>query len=415
MALVWPAPKALEGAKSKNRAIFKIEPVGKIEAREKIRELQQRINGARTKSLTDAELRELAQQLEELKATVLLEDSQLQAAGRWASKGAGLALTLESRVVALGSAGRLLAGALAGDEKAEAVEGLWRHKGLAVARLGGHLAAPEADALVLIKAVDAALKVKPQVVVLEEQASGSAAWPAVFHALLRSEGLSGFGGAIVVCCQDETFAARRLCSHRWFSPAEGVLIEEAMTGRQLELVEDVLQTLKAAQAAEDSAGKKKGGRRSGPSASEALEALVEEARALADFQFEGDLLASCKKEKWTLTFLVEVTLDGSRAFRGFMCHRILPAPRAEFYIERISVPKQCRGKGYARDFLRWAEEEARRLPASVCSKVSCHALDTVVSFYEKMGFVVATCPEKKEVCDEDPQTFMECCLVRQVD
>lgn len=365
--MVWPAPKALDGVKSKKRAIFKVEAAGK--------------------------------------------DSP-GANASWASKGAGLQLSLESRVVALGAAGRIMAGALAGDENAKAVAGLWCNKGLTVARLGGYLAAPDANAQVLAEAVAAALKGRPQIVVLEEEAGGSSAWPGVFHALLRSEGLSGFGGAIVVCCQDETFAVRRLCLHRWFSPTEGVLMEEAFSGRQLEVVEDALVTLKAAQAAEDNAGRKKGGRKGGQSASEELEGLLEEARALAEFQFEGDLVDSCKKEKWILTLLVEVTSEGSRSFRGFMCHKMLPAPRGELYIERLAVPKPCRGKGFARDFLKWAEEEACRFPKEVCSKVSCHALDTVVPFYEKLGFVVAAAPEKKEACDEDPQTFMERCLVR---
>lgn len=351
---VWPTPKPIDGLKSKRRVIFKVEPMS----------------------------------------------SDVQESTRpWRTSAPGLTLSLESRVAALGDAGRAAVVALLGEVSQKALPGAWHHGGLVVAQLGPHLAGPTADATAHQEAVYEALRCRPQVVVLEEAlASGSVSWLEIFHGLLRSDGLHNFGGAVVVLCDDETFAMRRLCSQRWYGTAQNSSVQQQdISGRNFEIWEDVLSATKAAIECERSGG---GGRRKGrgkPSASDTLRALLEEAKAQHEYWFEEDLSSCACKDGWIVTVLAEVDPDGStRIFRGYLCYKLLSTPRSEFYIERIAVTKAMRRRGLATKLMRWVEEEASRLPQELCSVITCSALDNVVTFYEKLGFRPAECQQLRD-------------------
>eukprot|EP00443_Scrippsiella_acuminata_P004619 CAMPEP_0115352828 /NCGR_PEP_ID=MMETSP0270-20121206/97712_1 /TAXON_ID=71861 /ORGANISM="Scrippsiella trochoidea, Strain CCMP3099" /LENGTH=304 /DNA_ID=CAMNT_0002775023 /DNA_START=108 /DNA_END=1022 /DNA_ORIENTATION=+ len=237
--------------------------------------------------------------------------------------------------------------------------------------------------------------------------SGDASWAAAFGGLLRSEALRGFGGAVVVCCEEETFAVRRACSQRWVAVG-GVLKQQDVLGRNFEVIEDVLGKVAGSEAASaGKAGKKRGGKQA---AEDDWEALLEEARAISEYCFEEDVVAQARKESWFVSLLVESATDGTRSVRGYICHKMLPAPRSELYIERLAVSQRTRGKGYARQLMQWVLEEAARLPPEVCTSLTCSALDTAVPFYSKFGFEATACPEPKAKDEEDdPQTWMALC------
>jgi len=352
----WPVPRALEGVKSKKRAIVKVDG--------------------------DA------------------------SAGEAVLHAAGLALTLESRVAAVGAAGRAAAAWLgAADAPGGAV---WTHRGLAVAHLGPHLAGAGAEVAEHFAAVSRALAARPQVVLLDEAlGAGSAAWVGAFRLLLRQEGLQGFGGAVVVCCETETFATRRVCSEKWIVDAGKVRREEAPT-QSLQIVEDAFGVGSAATAGEDGPGAGRGGgrRRGRQQAQDDGPALLDEARELSEYIFEEDLADCALQQGWTVTLLAEAQQDGTRALCGYLCYRMIPAPRAEMHIERLAVAQRTRGRGHARQLMQWALEEAARLPPDVCSSLTCSAFDKVVPFYARFGFEVAPRPDAKAQDDEEPQTWM---------
>jgi hypothetical protein len=216
--------------------------------------------------------------------------------GEQVASVSGVVLTLESRVAALAEAGRAVVSLLL-HESEPASGGTWEQKGLNVVHLGPHLA--KTDGAVAptsedhLAAIERALRSKPHVVVLEEACSvGGAAWAQTFRNLLQSEGLQGFRGALVVCAREETFAVQRVCEERWSLAAESAMQQQAITGKQFEILEDVMTAYQAARSAEAEGNSKKrggkGGRRSADdrqSAAKAdeLTALVEEARTLSEY------------------------------------------------------------------------------------------------------------------------------------
>jgi hypothetical protein len=366
-ASTWPVPAALEGAKSRKRAIFKTDEV-KLKSGDKVI------------SIT------------------------------------GLSLSLESRVAALGTAGRDVLSLLLREEEPECGE-TWEHKGLSVVHLGPHLAKEDAASPTVqdhMAAMERALRGKPQIIVLEEAcAQGGAAWACTFRNLLRSEGLASFKGAVVVCAHEETIAVRKVCEERWALIGESSVRQEAITGKQLDVLEDVMSAHNAARAleAESTGGKRgKAQKRSSDDRSKADEiaALLDEARALSEYCFEEDEFAA----DWTVTLLTEATQDGVKSLRGFICYKMYKTADGEpyVYIARMAVPKKCRKCGYAGKLMRWLLSEKARLPASECSKITCSALQSAAPFYAKFGFQVATAPAWKaeeEEDPEDPQTWME--------
>jgi len=360
----WPTPKPLEGVKSKKRAIFKAD-------------------GAEVSVAAGDEV---------VDGVPLV----------------GMSLSLESRVAALGAGGRAAVELLLGDSGD--APGIFRQRGLVVTRLSPELAGAGADAEEHLAAVAEALRRdRPQLVVVDESLAGGApGWAPAFGRLIRGEELKGFGGGVVLCCEEETFAIRRACTERWVHGGGKVRQEDGGNATGLQVIEDALLAAKdaAARGSADAGTKKRGKQRGGADADDELQALVEEAKSLSEFMFEENLVKKARKEGWTVTLLVSQAAGGGRSLCGYMCHKMLPAPRAEFFIERVAVSQKARGRGLGRQLMRWAMEEAARMPLDTCSSLTCSAFDWVVPFYGKFGFEVADCPEVLERDEEFPQTWM---------
>lgn len=355
--LPWPAPAALAGVKSRKRPIFQVEA------------------------------------------------GEVALGGCKACSTSGLALTLESRVVALGEGGQGAVALLLGGEEGA----VSRHAQLHVAHLGPHLAGATASIQEHVTAVAAALRNKPQVVVVEEGVqAGAEAWLQTFRGLLRGEGLHSFKGAVVVCAAEETLAVRRVCCERW-SLISGELRQADVGKSSLDVIEDAL-------AAESGActtapqPRRRGRQAHQPTIDR--DVLLEEARELSIFAFEEDLVEKARREAWTLSLLTETSPDGAKQLRGLMCHKLFPPPRAELHVTRLVVSQKHRGRGYARQLVHWLLAEAARMPLSKCQLITCSAFDGVVPFYRLFGFtpVARTHHEDEgEDSDEegDPQTWME--------
>lgn len=357
----WPAPAPLEGLKSRKKPIFKV-----------------------------------------VSATL----------GDGGARVAGISLTLDSRVAAVGDPSRAAIELLLGD--AAVVDGKAQpHEGLSVARLGPHLAGPGASAEAHCVAVAAALaELRPQVVVLEEAAEAKCeGWAQTFSELLRSEAARTFRGALVARVARESPPLRKLCAERWVGEA-GRVWQEELPSTGPEIIEDALGG--GLRPSEEPKGPAKGRRaRQDRQAEEEAEVLIEQMRELSDYCFEEDLTESASSEKWTVTILVEPSPGGgARSLRGYLCYKMYPPPRAEMHLTRLATHKRHRGRGYAAQLMAWFLERAAQMPRRECASITCSAFDGVVRFYQRFGFVVTPRPpeagEEDNTGDEgDPQTWME--------
>lgn len=358
MDLNWLAPAPLEGVKSRKKPLFKID-----------------------------------------QATVTLDDSGIEVSG--------LALTLDSRIAAIGDAGRSLVDMLlSGCVPAKA----YVHESLNCFHVGPHLAGATASYEQHKKAVSDGLRKKPHVVILDEALSarskthGTREWLRFFSEILRSESFAAFKGAIVVCSCEETFAVRKLCSERWLH--KKTLQQEQITGRGFQIIENAIESKESKTLEKSSGGRaqRRGGQRGAAADSEAF---LEEARELSDFIFEEDLLKFAREKDWKVALLVEEAASGVQNVRGYLTYK--HEPDAEIHVERLAVSPQQRKRGHGRRLMQWLSEEMMRLPSSECAKITCSAFDEVVPFYQSLGF--ATCPKpegKEEHAGSDPATWMEC-------
>lgn len=355
-SMQWPVPTPLEGIKSRTKAIFK-----------------------------SAEL-----------------DLQVGAATFHVPSAS---ISLESRIAAIGESGSALAAVLLGDLKVSSGK-VTPHAKLSVVHLGPHLAGADALAPQHSAAIMSALEERPQVVVLEEAVgTGGEAWLRAFSEVLRSKALSLFKGAVIVCVEDETFDIRRVCQERWTLATGSKICQESIpTG--LEVVEDALKVDD-----EDGASGKAAKRRMQEAAASA-EALLEEARELSQYCFEEDIIEKARTHNWTLSILTD-TVSDVVSLRGFVVYRMIAAPRAELYVERLAVPRKFRGHGYAQLLMSWVRSRAARMPQSECSLITCSAFDKVVPFYQKLGFEVCERPDGEEEEEmEDHQMFMKLSIAK---
>jgi len=245
---------------------------------------------------------------------------------------------------------------------------------------------------------------------LEERlADGGLAWVEAFHALLRGSSLRTFKGAVVVAACEETFLLREVCTERWVEASSGKAVRQEAISSKLQIVKDISVGTGAAML-NASPSKKRGGRGGDEGPGE----LVWAASKLFEREFEGDLFDEMAEHaEMKVSLLTQTGEDGIQQLLGLICYDAHPAPRSELYIHRIAVQSNLRGKGYGKVLMHWLMEEAARMPKSQCNRISCSALDKVVSFYKKEGFEVIERPEEHKAVDEDssdddadPQTFM---------
>eukprot|EP00747_Dinoflagellata_sp_TGD_P166450 gnl/TRDRNA2_/TRDRNA2_189245_c0_seq1.p1 gnl/TRDRNA2_/TRDRNA2_189245_c0~~gnl/TRDRNA2_/TRDRNA2_189245_c0_seq1.p1 ORF type:complete len:366 (-),score=65.34 gnl/TRDRNA2_/TRDRNA2_189245_c0_seq1:104-1201(-) len=336
----WPAPAPLAGVKSRKRAIFEVE-TGEI---------------------------------------AIGNDSKR------VSRITGVKLTLDSRIAAIGQEGQALVQLLLGERQLAQGKAL-RHDDLAVAHLGPHLAGCQGASVdELATAVAAALQARPQVIVLSESAAvGDDAWSRTFAELTCDSGpLDAFNGAVVLCVDEETPEARRICSKRWAGEAGWLWQEEIRPAHNVKIVENALAP------------------ESGLVGLPEWEEVFQEVRELEDAEFSES--CAFKFESWQTTLLTEVDpSSGVPQLCGFICLLVKPS-EAEVRITRLAVLKNYRKCGYGEMLMRWALVKAAKMPLSECGWISTYAIDNVVPFYERFGFMDMTCDD---VDDENHhQTFM---------
>lgn len=348
MAVSWPAPSALSGVKSKKKPVFKVAS-GTV------------VSPCCTLDITD------------------------------------VSLCLESRLLAVGDAGRLLVEVLLQEQELSSGKAI-RHEQLVALRLGPELAGLDAGPSEHKRAVLKALQAsKPHVIVLDEAAGlGVRGWSCAFRELARSDAVRSYKGAVIVCSAKESFALRGVCDERW-SAARGQMRQSPCGGDGLEIIEDAL----VVPVPSGKAAKKRGAR----DAAEYAQALLAEARELSEAEFEEDVVDVCQEEGWTLTLLVDTATDGANRLKGYLCYKTRSAPCADLHVSRVCTPRRLRGKGHGVLLMQWAMEKAQQLPDETCRSVSLAALDTVVPFYTKLGFVARGREKVKD--GEDPQTVMD--------
>lgn len=333
-----------------------------------------------------------------------------------------LTLSLESRVVAVGDAASVVKPLLLRDQHPSGGTATV-HDDLVVAHVGPHLVGDaSATAQQHFAAVEAALSCRPQVIILDEALStGGAGWATVFSEILRSAQLSSFRGAVVVCAREMLFSVRRVCCEQCVLKG-GSLVQEEITGRSLDIVEDALAltTRVSEEAAAPQRRGRGGGRaaaRQGAAGAQEAQVLLDQARELSQLEFEEDIIQRAQAEGWRVALLVECSQDrDTRSLRGYIAYKAMPPPRAEIHIARLAVLKKCRGRGLAKQLVKWLLADAARMPASQCRLVSCSAFLHVARFYESCGFQEAPRPadgaEDEATAehsddDSDPQCWMQ--------
>ncbi|CAE7494913.1 unnamed protein product [Symbiodinium pilosum] len=250
----------------------------------------------------------------------------------------GLKLTLESRVAALGPGGEVAMQLLLGQLSLKGGK-VQRHEGLAVARLGEHLAGEEAsEAEHFERAASELNEQRPQVVVLETW--GGPEWEKASSQLL--EALRGFRGAVVVAAEEEDESVKSLCPVCWRNAA-GWLWQEPLK-QDLMVLDDIKE--------ED--------------ADEEVKAMLQEVRTLSKEAFFGeDSVQKAADRGWTLSLLVD-TESESKKFCGFICYH-LSTKSSEFHVARIAVVARSRGRGYGKHFMQWTLKKCALLPRTQCA------------------------------------------------
>jgi len=244
-----------------------------------------------------------------------------------------------------------------------------------VVRLGPQaLAASRQMGCSYMDAVEAALQERPQVIVLDEAlAQKDREWAETFRAILSSEAILAFRGAVVVAVADETHPLASLCTESWVASG-GCLQQEPF----LEVIENVLE------------------------AGSGADELMEEALAIDYCQLRHWVDIAREKEQ-NITLFSSVGPDGKKNLHGFLCHHMIES-QGEFHIRFVFVPKPCRGTGLGARLVRWAISKANRMPEADCRWISLKAADdSLVPWYEKFGFTDMTCGQ----CDDEDEVWME--------
>jgi len=273
-----------------------------------------------------------------------------------------LSLCLRSRVAAIGAAGRAAVDLLL--NHVQSTVDLQRHRALETVRIG-----PDCWG----QGLEEALQNRPQVVVLDE-ALGCARgdWDEAFNALLCSEGLQSFRGAVIVCFADETRTLAPSITESWVA-AGHCLRQEAY----LEVVQHDFGTGCDGQACP----------------------LLQEALEIETLKF---WINDAKKKGQKVSLFASCNAACKNSLRGFVCHHMKPR-QAEFHVRFIFVPSEHRGKGFGRRLVQWIIASASRMPQSTCNWVSLDAAyEALVPWYEFFGFIDMTCG-----ADQYGQIWME--------
>jgi ribosomal protein S18 acetylase RimI-like enzyme len=130
--------------------------------------------------------------------------------------------------------------------------------------------------------------------------------------------------------------------------------------------------------------------------------LLEQMCLLSKRCFNEDGLRKALDGGWQMTFLKETCSDGSMALQGYICYELWPT--AEFHIRRVAVAEGQRGRGFGQKLMHLALAKAARIPRSKCGWITLSALNSAVTFYEKLDFTDMGCGDPRA---ERGHTWME--------
>lgn len=125
---------------------------------------------------------------------------------------------------------------------------------------------------------------------------------------------------------------------------------------------------------------------------------------LSDECFSEDTVEKAQRKGWSLSLMVEVNSDGSKALCGFMCHQLIE-DKKEICIYRLAVQQRCRSHGHGQRYMRWMLDKAAQMPTSQCAWLSLSAVKSAIPFYDRFGFTDLTCADPDD--PEITQTWME--------
>lgn len=319
--IAWPLPSALEGVKSQKRLFFEV-------------------------------------------------DGALVETGYTSIKVRNLALSLSSRVLAVGEEGRRAADLLVDSSNPLATS----HEGLKVLRLEATQFPCAESTSDYAKAISSALvEQHPHVVVLSEEGlSQNAAWKSLFDSIVHGKSIWEFRGAVVICAAVETDVLQERCSERWIADMGGVsqracfrVTEDAMLAGVEELYADAAQI------------------------------------AYCDLSY---WIKRAQAEDFKVTRFDAGGCDGPGRLRGLIFHQMIEGS-AEFHVRFVFVPKEHRKGGNGSTIVRWVIERASLMPLSECRWISLEcADDELLPWYEKFGFMDMSCGHTE---GDGGQTHME--------
>lgn len=301
MNVRWPSPRALEGVKSKERAIFEI------------------------------------------------RDAVLNVDGK-DSDATNVFLALESRVVAVGPAGRALADVVLGWEKPISGSAT-RHDDLVVLHIGPHLVDTDAIAT--------ALEVRPHVLVVSDAGDDDGHWTGMFEEFLRSKELNNFKGAVVVCASQEDRVPEGLCRTRWVGI--GGSIHTETVALRVTVIDDLC-------------GKAKVDPSHNP--------LLAQATELASSFFSNENMHEFIEQGWTVVALTTTTPSGDAELIGYMTYNA-EASLDAMCLQRMAVFPKYRRRGFASQLVSWMIERTKK---SDYDSLWVHAVPKLQSINSALGF-----------------------------
>lgn len=333
-----PAPPALEGVKSKRRAVLSL---GLVAA----------------PGLGDACT---------LPATAAATSKQSLLLGLGA-RASVVGLTAEAAASLL----RRLAGPEASDDGGRI--GISVHEGLRVATLAG----PAGEALV------AAAAAAPHVVCVDirsvRSSGGACAVLKNFKgALLVLEVLDGEASSEL----DDTVLRALGVTSRWAFTCDSVQSLSVPDALETEMIAD----LKLRDLLQD------------PQAA----ALVAAAQPVYDEHFHESLLEDVVGwENSQVGFLVAKKPGGELEFCGLIVYKHWGAPLRSMSILRVVVPQKFRMQGFGRVLMRWAIGKARELPRSQCTRITLCSMPDAIPFYERLQFTPIPLDDMEPIPQDD--------------
>jgi GNAT superfamily N-acetyltransferase len=293
------------------------------------------------------------------KRVVLQVESTETLTSSGAFKVGDLALSLSSRILAVGDAGQVAANLLMHSEGFP----VKRHQDLKVLYLEPSTFMDVDASLGYALAIASALKEqKPHIVLLSEsEPSKDPAWQIVFDELVKGEDMWKFRGAVVICATKESSTLQKKCSERWVAQ-DGQIKQR----RCLHVCENALL--------------------------EGADRLIADAAQIpAEECYLKYWIDKAIAGNWSVARFDEGGVECPSGFQGLVFHHMIESS-AELHIAFVFVPQKHRLFGIGGQMVQWLIQRASTMSQSDCRWISLEtAHDELVPWYERLGFTDMSC------------------------